>query len=259
MATNLALVTSGLTVGAQAVPYVVGSAAIEFRPNPVLAQILDIVGSQAATSAPGREMDSKVFAHVSPYGPQTIRDFVKLFAIPHGEKSIADFFGAAGPFEALQSKWDEQGLKSATSRMAHGLWTYSSFSNLARTTDESLGHFEAENPGRGAGTILNELARATHNAWLDGEKQGKGKEWWFSYDQRVHDFITWGIEAGFIDVPIGVHTNPRKKFKLTDDSFTASTPEERVRLVNAFHDATGVNMYKPTGFEWYINTVAGER
>lgn len=258
MATPIQLATTGLTTGPMARAFTVGAASAQFGVNSVLEAAVQARSSMQIVT-PGREADMSALEGVSLRAPQDFKEFVKLFATPDGNKTIKDYCGEAGPFSALAQMYDEKQLMSQKTRMIHSFWVYSSLMAARNSTQAALARFEAANPGRGEGTILNILGKATHTAWLAGEKEAKGdKEWWAGCNQKVHDFITWGIGAGFIDKPLDVHTNPKKKFKLNDDSFIASTPEDRQLLANRFYEATGAKMFKSAGFAYYINTVAGE-
>jgi len=247
-ANPVALATTGLTTGLGARAFTVGSAGVVYQPNPVVAQL---VQSVQVSDVPGRRMDPDVLEGVSPRAPQNIGGFVKLFATTDGNEGIEYYAGSAGPFDALQAAWDAKGLQTAKSRMIHGFWVYSSAMALAADTKLALGRFEDANPGRGEGTILNTLARATHEAWLAGEKE---QAHYVPYNQGVHDLITWMIENGHLSTTMAVHTNPRKKFKF--DVETALIPMGLTpELSTRFERATGKTFF---GSKWKVNTVAGE-
>jgi hypothetical protein len=226
--------------------FTVGSAGVVYLPNPVVASALSSIPLGAGVA--GRELDATLAAGVSARAPQSLRDFVRMYASPDGRGGVCDYLGA-DEFLALQGG---RGLDSTKSRMVHAFWVYSSLCALAARTAESLARFEGANPGRGDGTVLNTLARATHEAWLAGEKLETS---YTPYTQDVHDLITTAIRSGYLsDVDISTHFDPTKKFRVKPGQF--KFPDARTQVEFAAHFNRVVGRALDSGF--VINTVGGE-
>jgi len=251
-AANLvALATTGLTTGDAARAFTVGSAGVVYNPNPRVIASFEHTGP-GLDAMPGRSMDAEVMDGVDTRAPQGLDEFVRMYASSDGKGGIS-YFLSADTFEALQHAWDADALNSDKLRMVHSFWMYSSFMALSARTKESLGRFEGVNPGRGDGTALNKLAKATHTAWLEGEKR---EGYYTPYTQEVHGALSKWIEAGLVtSVSKETHIDPRKKFKLEADGF--NLPEEaRATLAFARHFRQVTGRTFESGFR--INTVGGE-
>ncbi len=242
-----------VTFGSGARARVVGSAATEYRSN------LHIIASMAPMPSPPAEEGRVTQAPLEltgetaldPRGPQTLGDFVKLYASPDGAGGINDYANA-DTFTALASEWDANQLKTAVSRLVHSFWTYRGLYAVREESRKALRAFEGENPGRATGSNLSRLARATHEAWLQKQK----KEFYYTpYTQAVHDLITSALERSYIPgQTLSVHTNPGKKFKLEAANFTFPSDGSKTAFAAEFQVATGRSF--ESGFT--INTVGGE-
>lgn len=251
----VSLATAGVTTGAAARAFTVGSAGIAYQENPSVAQIVQgASGGDSArfVSMAARRLDGELAEGVPTRAPQSFGDFVKLFATTDGNEGIENYINV-DVFTALESAWDAQALRSAKARMIHSFWVYCSFMAFQADTKIALADFEELNPGRGTGTILNKLAKGTHEAWLAGEK---AKADYVPYNQEVHDLITYMIKEDLLRVGKSVHTNPRKKFKFTiEDVSWHFGPSMEFREL--FEKATGKPFFDNQS-NWRINTVAGE-
>ncbi|MBT3181857.1 MAG: hypothetical protein HN337_05025 [Deltaproteobacteria bacterium] len=246
-----ALATEGLTLGVAGRPFTVGAAATTYVANPRVTAMFELSGPQLS-SIPGRAGDVSAFTGVTPRAPQGVSDFVKMYASPDGMGGVHDFVGP-DTFEALQNAWDEGALATDKQRLVHSFWVYSSLMQLQLKTHEALGRFEGANPGRGVGTNLHNLARATHEAWLTGEKQQK---YYTPYTQEVHDFIRRCITGGLItSVDLETHHAPGKKFKLMEGDFVLPDDAEATVAFSRSFEAAAGRAFE-SGF--MLNTVGGE-
>ncbi len=246
-----ALATDGLTVGRAGRPFTVGAAGITYVANPRVVAMFQHTGP-ALAAIPGRSGDSAAFEGVAVRAPQNAGDFVKMYASPDGRGGIHDFV-AEDTFTALQQAWEEKKLASTKQRLVHSFWVYASLMHLQIRTHEALGRFEGANPGRGVGTNLHNLARATHEAWLSTEKE---QVYYTPYSQAVHDFIAQCIRDGLItSVDLKTHQKPGAKFKLKEGEFSLPEDAEGTVAFSRRFEAVARRAFE-SGF--MINTVGGE-
>jgi len=254
----VSLATTGVTTGSAARAFTVGSAGAVYDINPVVEELLAQGVSPEATatkfaSLAGRPLDQKLIADVEMRVPQSFGDFVKLFATTDGDEGVEHYVNV-DVFKALESAWDAQALRSAKARMIHSFWVYTNFMIVQADTKIALAEFEELNPGRGNGTILNKLAKATHEAWLSGEK-AKGE--YVPYTQSVHDLISEMIKDELLKTDMAVHTNPKKKFRIKMDDVVFPMGGPSMEFREAFERATGKPFFDNQS-NWLINTVGGE-
>jgi len=252
----VSLATAGITAGAAARAFTVGAAGVVYQDNPRVLQIVS-EGSQGEssrfTSLAARRLDGELLEGVSARAPQSFDDFVKLFATTDGEEGVEHYVNA-DVFTALGSAWDANALRSAKARMIHSFWVYASWMAFQADTMIALAEFEERNPGRGRGTVLHALAKATHEAWLSGEK---AKPDYVPYNQAVHDLISAMISDGLLKKEMAAHIDPSKKFRLKMDDVVFPMGGPSMEFREAFERATGRPFFDNQS-NWVINTVAGE-
>ncbi|MBU0897494.1 MAG: transglycosylase SLT domain-containing protein, partial [Candidatus Omnitrophica bacterium] len=189
--------------------------------------------------------------------PETLEDFVTIFGNDEAIKGNVNYDIIA----ALAAQWNEKDLEVVVRRMRNTLAIYHALAALRKSNAELLAQFEEDNPGKEAGSILNQLAEQTHTSWFNGEKQ---KSSYIEYTQQLHDFLARYIKLSMVKVEdglgqgyaliLGEFENPRKKFKLKVSNFEFSSDEQRIQFSAEFRKITGKNFDEDV----VINTISGE-
>lgn len=185
------------------------------------------------------------------YEIPTVLEFMKLFGSP--DRLLAEVGPGFSPVDFLGKEWDPQAqmamFRNSAIRQAN-LVILNHLRDVNRTLLADLEQMNPIDPSKPEDAVMLQLAEATHQSWLEGEKQ---KNYYVAYTQEVHDALIALASAGKLKEPLTADllTNPKKKHKITVDQIVADLGDP---LVANLEKAMGRSIN--SGFK--INTVAAE-
>ena len=181
--------------------------------------------------------------------PQTPADFVKVF----GTQRAIDANVNADIVAAIGRRLGVEDTEKVKTHLRNLVAQYRVLEQARAGNRAVLKTFEAMNPGKDAGQLLNDLARETHESWL---KTVKGSPKYVEYTQTLHDLLYEYAEQGAIkgvkdgaqlEAPDG--KDGKRKIKAADLLLQGDALD---RFKRRFEAATGRSF---EGAE--INTIAG--
>jgi hypothetical protein len=217
-----------------------------------LGEALDKIVDKDVLAGVVRETRPPEFTSV----PKNIDDFGRLF----GNGASIDAALNADVVTALSKEWDVADLTEVTRRIRNAGEVFESLKQVRDGNRTLMGDFEKANPGKDPGTVLSDLARHTHDAWLAGVKAAPD---YVEYDQKLHDLLLHYAEQGVVKrtdaagkrvnlTPADLE-NPKAKYKIKPGDFEFKDDAQRAEFETRFRTIAGRELKGSL-----INTVAGE-